>query len=73
MSSKQRIKQLERVKINQNTETHMLWDTEEEGTVSYDGVKMSKAEAERLVAALPESALLIHVVYASKAEADNDN
>lgn len=73
MTTKQRIKQLEQVKINQNTETHMLWDTEEEGTVSYDGVRMPKAEAERLAAALPESALLIRVEYASRAEAENDN
>lgn len=69
-TNKQRLKQLEQVKTNQNMDVHTLWDTEEDGTVSYDGVRMPKAEAERLAAALPESALLIRVEYASKTEAE---
>lgn len=75
-TNKQRLKQLEQleqVKINENLEVHNLRDTEDEGMLSFDGVIMPKAEAERLAAALPENALLIRMVYVSRAEAENDN
>ncbi len=76
MNIQARIKHLERTHTAKGgtPEKVVVWN----GAISdgeldtFDGVKMTHAEAEVKAAAQPESVLVIHVIYASQATKDGD-
>jgi hypothetical protein len=70
MNAKSRLKKIEDAKrkaAKGNLRTVIMWDGYDDVPATFDGVKMTQAEAEAKAAALPEDVLLIHVVLASQA------
>lgn len=66
MNAKQRIAQLEKTQANISTGAGCVvwWDVGSgDELATFDGVKMTQAEAEAKAAALPDNVLLIHVCY----------
>jgi hypothetical protein len=67
MTTKTRIKQLEKASAANGGKPEkivVMFDAHDEGGLAeFDGVEMTQAEADKLAAALPESVLLVHVIY----------
>lgn len=74
MNTQARIKQLEKISgLNNGTpKVIVMCDGLGDGLATFDGVKMTQAEAEAKAAAQPDNVLVIHVCYASQAIKDGD-
>lgn len=66
MTTKQRLKQLEQVRSGGVEEVVFWLDTLTDGNCKLDNELMTIAEAERIIAAYPESVHVIHIISASK-------
>ena len=74
MNTQARIKQLEKISgLNNGTpKVIVMVDGLGDGLATFDGVKMTQAEAEAKAAAQPDNVLVICVKYASQAIKDGD-
>jgi hypothetical protein len=75
MTAKTRIKQLEKTrKMNDGKpeKVIVMYDAYGDELATFDGVKMTQAEAEAKAAAQPDSVIVIRVTYASGAIKDGD-
>jgi hypothetical protein len=75
MTAKQRIKQLEKAnaaKDGKPEKVIVMYDAYGDNLATFDGVKMTQAEADQKAAAQPDSVLVIRVTYASKEIKDSD-
>jgi hypothetical protein len=73
MNAKRRIKQLEKARVDNGTQKIIFMvDTPDKDIVKFDGVEMTRKEADTKAAALPESAMLIYVTYASNVNEVNE-
>jgi len=75
MTAKTRIKQLEKTrkaKAGKPEKVVVMYDAHGDELATFDGVKMTQAEAEAKAAAQPDSVIVIRVTYASGAIKDGD-
>jgi len=73
MTSKTRLKKIEQARTAGKPEkVVVMYDAHGDELATFDGVKMTQAEAEEKAAAQPESVLVIRVTYASGAIKDGD-
>jgi len=73
MTSKTRLKKIEQARTAGKPEkVVVMYDAHGDELATFDGVKMTQAEAEEKAAAQPDSVLVIRVTYASGAIKDGD-
>jgi len=72
MTAKTRIQKLEKRKAGKPEKVVVMYDAHGDELATFDGVKMTQAEAEEKAAAQPDSVLVIRVTYASGAIKDGD-
>jgi len=73
MTSKTRLKKIEQARTAGKPEkVVVMYDAHGDELATFDGVKMTQAEAEAKAAAQPDSVIVIRVTYASGAIKDGD-
>jgi len=72
MTAKTRIQKLEKRKAGKPEKVVVMYDAHGDELATFDGVKMTQAEAEAKAAAQPDSVIVIRVTYASGAIKDGD-
>jgi len=72
MTSKTRLKKIEQARTagNGTAKICVMFDTPDKDIVEFDGVKMTRKEADTKAAALPDNVTLITVVYESRDTAE---
>ncbi len=66
MTTKRRIQRLEKTSaanVGKPGKVIVMYDADGDGLAEFDGMKMTQAEAEQKAASLPDSVLIIHVIY----------
>ena len=73
MTSKTRLKKIEQARTAGKPEkVVVMYDAHGDELATFDGVKMTQAEAEAKAAAQPDSVIVIRVTYASGAIKDGE-
>jgi len=63
MTTKNRIRQLEKAMPKQDKKITVMWDDLDGNGATIEGTHYTRQEADRIAAALPESVLVLHVKY----------